>query len=124
MVKMPALVNKKNKKVIAQKVRFARTSAQRAKGLMFERRERFDYALVFELSEETRIGASVHMMFVFFPIDIAYLNGKREVVDVVENLKPWTLNYTPKKVAKYFVEMPAGTAKGKGIGIGDVLEWE
>ncbi|MFH1224825.1 MAG: DUF192 domain-containing protein [Candidatus Diapherotrites archaeon] len=121
---MPGLLNKTKKNTIAREVRFARTSFARAKGLMFERAENFNYALVFELEEETRIGASVHMMFVFFPIDIAYLNPKREVVDLVHGLKPWALNYTPKKAAKYFVEMPAGTARGKGITLGDTLSWQ
>jgi len=121
---MPALINKKNKKIIAREVRFARSSWQRARGLMFESAGNFDYALVFELSGETRIGASVHMLFVGFPIDVVYLNKHREVVDVCTALKPWALNYTPKKAAKFFVELPAGTARAKGIGIGDILAWE
>ncbi|MBU0661942.1 DUF192 domain-containing protein, partial [Candidatus Micrarchaeota archaeon] len=116
---MPALINKKTKKIIAQKVMLARTAFARAKGLMFERAGNFDYALVFELRGETRMGASVHMMFVFFPIDVVYLNKHREVVDVCSGLKPWALNYTPKSAAKYFIELPAGTAGAKGILTGD-----
>lgn len=102
-------------------VRLANTTASRGKGLMFERPENFDYALVFLLPSESRIGASVHMLFVFFPIDIVFLDAGKKVVDKA-TLRPWTLNYTPKAAAKYFVEMPAGRAAT--VSIGNVIGWE
>lgn len=82
-----------------------------------------DYALVFELEKETRLGASIHMLFVFFPIDVVYLDSGKKVVDIKSGLKPWSLNYTPKKAAKYFVEFPVGKLREK-IGLGDVLQWD
>jgi len=81
----------------------------------------FDYALVFILPVPSRLAASVHMMFVFFPIDIIFLDSGKKVVDKA-TLFPWQLNYTPKLSAKYFIELPEGC--GAGISTGDKLEWE
>ena len=115
------LFNKTAKKQVVSKVRIAKGFFGKLKGLMFERKENFDYALVFEFPYESRIGTSVHMLFVFFPIDIIFLDGKKNVVDKT-GLTPWKVNYTPKSAAKYFIEMPHGSASK--IGIGDKIEWE
>jgi len=115
------LSNPDSKETISGKVRFADTSLKRLRGLMFEQEKNFDYALVFELPSETRFGASVHMMFVFFPIDIVFLDSQKRVVDKA-TLNPWEMNYIPKKAAKYFVELPKG--KAKNIRLGNRLEWK
>ena len=114
------LINSSNKQIIIKKTRIANTSFLRFKGLMFEQEKNFDYALIFELNQESRIGSSVHMMFVFFPIDIVFLNSQKIVVDKA-TLNPWKLNYTPKKSAKYFIELPL--KKAKTISLKDKLEW-
>ena len=102
-------------------VRIASSSWDKLKGLMFESKERFNYALVFLLQRESKAMATIHMLFVFSPIDVVYLNKEQKVVDVVRNLQPFTPSYTPKKPAKFFIELPAG--KSKSISIGDKLEW-
>jgi hypothetical protein len=109
-----------NGKIICKKIKFAKTFFEKFKGLMLESEKNFDYALIFVLGSETRIGASVHMLFVFFPIDIIFLDENKKVVDKA-SLKPWVLNYTPKKPAKYLIEMPK--SMGNKIKIGDKLEW-
>ena len=115
------LLNKTKNDKIMENVRVADTHWKRMKGLMFEDAKNFDYALVFELDRESRKMASVHMMFVFFTIDVLFLNNEKKVVDVIRELKPFTPNYTPKKRCRYFVEMPAG--KTKNVSMGDTLEW-
>ncbi|MBI5553970.1 MAG: DUF192 domain-containing protein [Candidatus Diapherotrites archaeon] len=107
--------------VLMERVRFARTFREQMKGLMGERRERFDYALVFDRDRERLEGSSIHMLFVSFPIDVLFLNEKREVVDVVNGLKPWTLYYQPRQPARYIVELPEG--KGGKVKEGDQLTW-
>lgn len=114
------LFNSTTKKKITGNARLAEGFFGNLKGLMFEREENFDYALIFELACETRIGSSVHMVFVLFPIDIVFLDARKKVVDKA-TLQPWMLNYTPRRASKYFVEMPTGLAKG--IKIGDELDW-
>ena len=114
------LYNKTQKKKIIEKVRIAEGFFGKFKGLMFEGGKNFDYALVFDFWAESRISARIHMLFVFFPIDAIFLNAKKEVVDIAR-LQPFALNYTPKKAAKFVIELRAG--KASGIKINDVLEW-
>ena len=114
------LLNSSAGRMVIAKSFVADSAFSRAMGLMFEDPKKFDYGLIFELPSESTIGASVHMIFVFFPIDIVFLDSSRRAVDKA-TLTPWMLNYTPKKAAKYFVELPAGL--GKGISIGDRIEW-
>ena len=105
---------------IMNKVKLANTSWQRTRGLMFEDIKQFNYALIFDFPHESKIGTSLHMVFVFFPIDVLFLNKEKEVVDKV-TLMPFTPNYTPKKAAKYVIEMPEG--KAKKVKIGEKLSW-
>ena len=108
--------------VIMPKVRFADTSWLRLKGLMFENQSLFDYALVFDLPEESVLHATIHMLFVFFPIDIVFLDKNKNVVDIVKGIKPFTPSYSPKKPAKFLIELPEG--KANGIKEGDILDWK
>ena len=115
------LSNKRTGKKIIDKVVVAENHWQKMKGLMFEDPNMFDYALVFCLPRESIANASIHMLFVFFPIDIVYLNKSKKVVDLAKNLQPFSLGYVPKKPSKFFVELPAG--KSRGIKVGDKLQW-
>lgn len=116
------LSNESRKIKIIDNVKFADSFWRRFKGLMFERKENFNYALIFELGNKTRIEGSIHMLFVFFPIDVVYLDEEKGVIEIAKNIKPWTLNYTPKKPAKFFIELPAG--KAERISLEDRLEWQ
>ena len=88
------------------------------KGLMFSKKP--DYGLVFAF--QTEKIRSLHMFFVFFPIDAVYLDENKKVVDIKRNLRPFSLNYTPKAPSKYLIEIPTHLASA--IGIGDQLFWE
>lgn len=107
-------------KKIINNVRFADNMLLRAKGLMFEKEKNFDYSLIFTFNYESKIGCSLHMLFMNFSVDVLFLNSKKEVVDKV-TLKPWLLNYTPKKAAKYVVESPVGT--NKKVKLKDKISW-
>ena len=102
----------------------ARTMSQRFMGLMGVSPNAFDYGLVFHLAEEGRMNASIHMLFMRMPIDLLFLDSQRRVVDMVKNLQPWTLNYTPKKDAEFVIELPAGTIKKFAIPASAKLNWE
>ncbi len=111
---------KKDKVTIIKKIKLANTYFKRFIGLMFENKKKFNYALIFSFPKESRISCSLHMLFVFFPIDVIFLNSKKEVVDKV-TLKPWTINYTPKKAAKFVIEAPVNTFKK--INLGNKITW-
>ena len=114
------LVNRTRNTVLAEKVVVARTLFSKMRGLMFRRRKSVDYALVLELGRVGRRSASIHMMFVFFPIDALFLDKRKRVVDKT-TLRPFQLNYTPKVPAAYVVELPAGLTDNTKIG--DELAW-
>lgn len=79
----------------------------RMKGLMFSKKL-VDRCLLFIFPREQII--SLHMLFVFYPIDVAFINEKNEIVDLKQNFRPFTF-YTSKKPAKYVLEMPLGSIK-------------
>ncbi len=70
------------------------------RGLMFSKKKN----LIFDLKKETRLGAMVHMFFVFYPIDIYWLDEKSNIIDKKENLRPFRIAI-PKKEARYIVEV-------------------
>jgi len=105
---------------IVEDVRIAESFFGRLRGLMFEHRSDFNYALVMPLSQDSRIRASIHMLFVFFPIAVFFVDEKKRVVDKAL-LKPFALNYTPKKPCRYIIELPQ--EKFSCAEVGDLLEW-
>ena len=118
------LFNRTQNKVIHPKIQVAKTFLQKFRGLMGEKKENFDYCLVFELEGEGKLRASMHMLFMQFPTDMIFLNSKKQVVDLMESLQPWTINHTPKNPAKFVVEMEAGSIQKNGIKMGDELAWD
>ncbi len=95
---------------------------------MFSRRND-SKALVFELKKAKKVP--LHMFFVFYPIDVLYLdevkgnkknkNGNKRIVEIKENFKPFTF-YFPKKKAKYVVELAANPDNIAKLKINDTLE--
>lgn len=87
----------------------------KSKGLMFSRKLRNNEALLFEFDREGKW--LIHMFFVFFPIDIVWLDKNMKVVDVKMG-RPFNLILSPKKAAKYVLEMNSNS----GIKINDKLK--
>ena len=102
-------------KIIAGEVELVDNFWRRFRGLMFRRRFPSGKALFFKFNKPGRHG--VHMFFVWFPIDLVYLDSSFKVVEVRARLKPWRM-YRPKAVAKYLIELPVGIATRVRIGIG------
>ncbi|MFH1409100.1 MAG: DUF192 domain-containing protein [Nanoarchaeota archaeon] len=101
------------------KIKHCRSIFSKAFGVMFRRS--MDRAYVFHFQREGIIP--LHMFFVFFPIDIIFLDSEQKVVEVVHGLKSWRM-YMPKKKAKYVIELPAGTVKERGISVGHTLKFQ
>ncbi len=60
------------------------------------------------------------MCFVFFPIDVIYLDKNKKVIEMKQNFKPWTF-YNPRKKSKYIIELPRGAIKKSNTAIGDTI---
>ena len=62
------------------------------------------------------------MFFVFYSIDVLFLNKNKEVVDLKENFKPFTF-YTPKAKSMYVIELPNGTIRKTNTRINDNISF-
>ena len=71
---------------------------------MFSRR----HNLVMVFPEERKV--KLHNWFVFYPIDVLFLDKQKKIIEIKENFKPFTFYYSKKK-ASYVVELPVGKAK-------------
>jgi uncharacterized membrane protein (UPF0127 family) len=93
------------------------------KGLMGRRELRRDNALWLPASN------GIHMMFMRFPIDAAFLgtleaDGTRRVLSVHHGLRPWTGLVPLVRRAKGVLELPAGVLKDTGTERGDAIAFE
>ncbi|HHI01342.1 MAG: DUF192 domain-containing protein [Thermococcus sp.] len=114
------LINKTKGRIWNGRVKVADTFFKRFRGLMLK--PTVDHALVFVLSRETRINASIHMFFMLQSIDIIFLNSSREIVDL-KRAHPWRI-YVPRESAKYIIEAPLGVIEYLNAEIGDEIDWE
>ncbi|HIH42502.1 TPA: DUF192 domain-containing protein [Candidatus Woesearchaeota archaeon] len=109
------------KKLGIKEVKYCKSSFSQGLGLMFSRKNN-SKALVFELKKPKKVP--LHMWFVFYPIDVLYLNeddeGKKRIVEIKENFKPFRF-YFPKKKAKYVIELPANTVSKGKLNVNDIL---
>lgn len=96
-------------KVIVGKSRLCKDFFSKSIGLMFSLPKK-DFGLIFAFKDERIIG--LHMWFVFYPIDVVFLDRQKKVVDILENFRPFTFA-SSKTRAMYAVELPAGTVAGK-----------
>ena len=85
------------------KVRYCNNFFTRLKGLMFYRKLKDNEVFLFKLDKEYKLRASIHMLFVFFPINVIWLNSKYEIVDV-KKAHPFTSFIMPNKKARYILE--------------------
>jgi len=91
-------------------------------GLMFSTKNKiFNSALIFIFKKNMRLD--FHMFFVFYSIDIIFLNDLYRVVDFKKNFKPFTL-FTAKKPAKFAIEVEKGTISSLNLSRGDVIKWK
>lgn len=89
-------------------------------GLMFRKRLDKDKCLLFIFDNEKII--SIHMFFVFFPIDAVWLDKNYRIVDFKLGLKPFSFFHCSQKKAKYLIEAAAG--KCNEIKLGNIFRLE
>ena len=86
-------------------------------GLMFTRRQY--RALVLEFPSDRLVP--LHMFFVFYPIDVAWLDAAGRIVEMKRDFRPFTLCF-PRKRARFVAELPAGYLRSRGLEAGDALD--
>lgn len=113
--------NNTRKTLVASNYRLCKSVSSKARGLMF-RNESYvcKNALLFDFDSPGR--QSLHMFFVFYSIDVLFLDVDKRVIDEKQNFKPFTI-YNSGKPSKYVIELPFGSIKASRTVIGDVLKW-
>ena len=106
--------NVSNKRIIVADSRMAESALSRYLGLMFTKP--IQSALVLKFGSERKI--SLHMAFVFYPIDVIFANRQKEVVDVKQNFRPFQ-TYSSAGKATYAIELPAGSVRKSNTKVKD-----
>lgn len=108
-------------KVLADQTKYYTNLFSKTKGLRFSKPLKEKQALVLVAENESIRETMIDMLFVFFPIDVLWLNKNKRVVDIRRNVKPFTFLIVPKRPAKYVIELKAGMTNN--INLGDSLKF-
>lgn len=101
------------------KAQVARTNVERAQGLSDTPSLRDDQAMIMVYDADKEWP--VWMKDMHYPLDIIWLDKGKKVVYIVKNAPPESYPYeqfSPKKPARYVLELPAGMVGKKAITIG------
>jgi uncharacterized protein len=102
-----------NGKIIAKKIVHCDTLLRKGTGLMFTSRKAVkDAAWLFPFRKPQRVA--VTMIFVFYPIDLIFLDKNNKIIELKKNFRPFE-NYTSKEKISSFLEMEMGTIKKYNI---------
>ncbi|MBW2994817.1 DUF192 domain-containing protein [Candidatus Woesearchaeota archaeon] len=105
--------NLTRKTILSNDAKICRSMISKLKVLMFTAKVK--KPLIF-VNNNGKI--SIHMFFVFYPIDVAWLDENKKIVHK-QTLKPFSISKAIK--ARYVIEMKAGSLNAK---IGDKLEFK
>ena len=99
----------------------ANDDLSREKGLSGRGSISSDTGMIFYFDEPGNY--SFWMKDMLMPIDIVWIDQKKTVVGIVENISPWTFpdKFMPPKPIKYVLELNLGGAKNFGIATGTIL---
>ncbi len=109
-----SIVNITRATTLASYVEIADNPAQRMKGLLGRSSLAEGYALVITGCN------SIHMLFMKFPIDVVFLDKKKNVVGIVSNIKPFQFSPIFWKAA-CAVELPVGIIASTKTQLGDQM---
>lgn len=108
--------NRSRDTLISKEKRFMVSKREQGRGLMFKRKPE---TLVFDLKKKKKVG--LHMFFVFFPIDVLFLDEDKKITAKIENFLPWRI--CKAREGRFIIELPAGTIRKTNSHIGDTLEF-
>ena len=106
------LINQGNHQTIVQKLQVAESTAERARGLLGRTSLPNDTGLLILPCR------SIHMWFMRFPIDAAFLDAEMRVLKIARHLRPWQLAFGPRRT-HCVLETASGVLAG--INTGDRL---
>jgi len=114
------IINKTRNTVVCKKSKYLKSILSKSIGLMFSQKI-YDTGLIFVFNKPTVVH--LHMFFVFFPIDVFFLNKNKKVIELKENFLPFTLWFSKVK-SSFIIETPKNTIKNSNTRIGDTLAFK
>ncbi|MCI2257073.1 DUF192 domain-containing protein [Domibacillus sp. PGB-M46] len=108
------LLNLQTKQVIAKEVKVAYRFWSRFKGLMLTKNMPDNLAL------HISPCPSIHTFFMRYPIDVLYLNNRKEIVGTEESLVPGKIGKRFSKTESV-IELPAGRIKDTSTTVGQTV---
>ncbi len=105
--------NPKTQEVFANNLKMNNTYFSRLIGLMFKKNLPAGSGIILKPCTQ------IHTCFMRFNIDVIFLDDNLKVLHVIENMRPWRISPLFLK-ARYTVELPAGTLKGR-VKKGEIL---
>lgn len=113
-----------NGKIITAEL--AVTDEERARGLMFRKEIPEDYGMLFIFEIEEKHG--FWMKNTLIPLDILWLDSKKRIVHIEENVPPCKKEpcpvYYPSKPGLYVLELKGGKSKREDLKEGALLLFE
>ena len=100
------LLNPTTQEVFADKLKMNNTYFSRLMGLMFKKNLPSGSGIILKPCTQ------IHTCFMRFNIDVIFLYENLKVLHIIENMKPWRISPLFLK-ARYAIELPAGTLKGR-----------
>ena len=88
---------------IVQAARWCDSWLCKLRGLQFRRSLKPGEGLILVGGSDSTTGSSIHMLFVFFPIGVVWINSEGYVTHTVL-ARPWRLFYGSKEPARYVLE--------------------
>ena len=101
--------------VVAERCTVADSFLTRLRGLLGRRELPAGEGLVLQDS------GSIHMFFMRFAIDVAFVNADGRILHACHTIRPWRVS-RPVFGSKAAIELPAGTLRKLGIDRGAVLK--
>lgn len=103
--------------VIAANIRVADSFGRRFLGLMGRRGLAEGEGLCIQRCKQ------IHMFFMRFPIDVAFVDGDGRVLHVLESIKPWRISGYVRK-AKAAIELRGGVLREHGVRCDSIVRLE
>ena len=103
-------------------IEIAETEYETQTGLMYRHMMESHQAMLFIFKKEQ--PRSFYMKNTEFPLDIIYINKKKEIVRIQKNAKPFDDKSLPSSLpVLYVLEINGGLSDSWGINLGDSIEW-
>jgi len=106
---------------IAFDIEIATTTAERAKGLMYRTELAPNAGMLFDFETDQQVY--MWMKNTYIPLDMLFIRADDRVASIAANTTPLsTQTIESGAVVRGVLELPAGTAKAKGIAVGDMVK--